>query len=91
MGRWPAEWPSSVHMLGVGGIAMSSLGALLARAGVEVRGSDAQVYPPMSTQLERLAIPVSEGPVGNTRSRLPVKASHSVACPATLPLSLIHI
>jgi len=58
MGRWAADWPASVHMLGVGGIAMSSLAALFARNGVDVRGSDVQVYPPASEVLADSGIEV---------------------------------
>lgn len=56
MGRWPAAWPKSVHMIGVGGVAMSGLAAVLARAGTRVRGSDRAVYPPASTMLELAGI-----------------------------------
>ncbi|MBM4397752.1 MAG: UDP-N-acetylmuramate:L-alanyl-gamma-D-glutamyl-meso-diaminopimelate ligase [Deltaproteobacteria bacterium] len=48
-----------VHVMGVGGTAMSAITGLLREAGCEVRGSDAsQPYPPMSTLLERLGIAV---------------------------------
>lgn len=40
---------------------MGALAGLLRAAGHEVRGSDEAVYPPMSDQLARLAIPVAEG------------------------------
>jgi UDP-N-acetylmuramate: L-alanyl-gamma-D-glutamyl-meso-diaminopimelate ligase len=48
-----------VHVMGVGGTAMSAIAGLFREAGCEVRGSDAGApYPPMSTHLERLGIPV---------------------------------
>ena len=41
-----------IHFIAVAGTGMGSLATLLRRAGYEVTGSDANVYPPMSTQLE---------------------------------------
>jgi UDP-N-acetylmuramate: L-alanyl-gamma-D-glutamyl-meso-diaminopimelate ligase len=50
------------HFVPVGGTAMVPLAALLLEDGHRVTGSDVAVlYPPMSTTLERLAIPVAEG------------------------------
>ncbi|MBY6187589.1 UDP-N-acetylmuramate:L-alanyl-gamma-D-glutamyl-meso-diaminopimelate ligase [Marinobacter hydrocarbonoclasticus] len=50
-----------VHILGICGTFMGGL-ALLARAqGHRVTGSDANVYPPMSTQLEQQGIELIEG------------------------------
>ena len=47
-----------VHILGICGTLMGSI-ALLAKAqGHQVSGSDDQVYPPMSTQLEKASIPL---------------------------------
>ena len=40
---------------------MASLAGMLQQRGYEVAGSDEHVYPPMSTYLERLGIPVLEG------------------------------
>jgi len=40
---------------------MASLAGMLQARGYEVAGSDEHVYPPMSTYLERLGIPVLEG------------------------------
>ncbi len=50
-----------VHMMGICGTAMASLAGILQEQGHEVRGSDQNVYPPMSTQLEKLGIPLLEG------------------------------
>jgi UDP-N-acetylmuramate: L-alanyl-gamma-D-glutamyl-meso-diaminopimelate ligase len=47
-----------VHLSGVCGTAMASLAGLLREKGHAVTGSDQDVYPPMSTQLEALGIPV---------------------------------
>jgi len=49
------------HLIGICGTGMGSLAGLLLRAGHTVRGSDEHVYPPMSTQLAALGIPVFEG------------------------------
>ena len=50
-----------IHILGICGTFMGGI-ALLARArGIEVSGSDANVYPPMSTQLEEQGIALGEG------------------------------
>ncbi len=48
-------------MVRIGGTAMVPLAALLAEAGHRVTGSDLDFYPPMSTLLESLQIPVSAG------------------------------
>ncbi|MGH9383964.1 MAG: Mur ligase domain-containing protein, partial [Vicinamibacterales bacterium] len=37
-----------VHLIGVCGTAMATLAALLKHRGLDVSGSDAHVYPPMS-------------------------------------------
>lgn len=58
MGRWPATWPERVHLIGVGGVAMSGLAALLRQGGAQVSGSDRAVYPPASTMLAAAGIEV---------------------------------
>src|SRR5205807_9485446 len=50
-----------VYLIGIAGTAMASLAGMLRQRGYEVAGSDEHVYPPMSTYLERLKIPVLEG------------------------------
>jgi UDP-N-acetylmuramate: L-alanyl-gamma-D-glutamyl-meso-diaminopimelate ligase len=47
-----------VHLSAICGTAMASLAGLLREQGHEVTGSDQDVYPPMSTQLEALGIPI---------------------------------
>jgi len=50
-----------IHILGICGTFMGSL-ALLAKArGMQVSGCDANVYPPMSTQLQQAGIDLIEG------------------------------
>ena len=50
-----------VHILGICGTFMGGVAALARAAGFSVSGSDRNVYPPMSTQLEGLGIAVTEG------------------------------
>ncbi|HLG15850.1 MAG TPA: UDP-N-acetylmuramate:L-alanyl-gamma-D-glutamyl-meso-diaminopimelate ligase [Blastocatellia bacterium] len=49
------------HLIGICGTAMASLAGMLIKRGHKVTGSDENVYPPMSLELERLGTPVSEG------------------------------
>ncbi len=50
-----------VHFMGICGTAMASLAGLLHSRGYKVTGSDQNVYPPMSTQLESLGIKIMTG------------------------------
>src|SRR2546426_8842910 len=50
-----------VHLIGICGTGMGSLAGLLAAAGHSVRGSDENVYPPISTMLEENGIEVMSG------------------------------
>ncbi|HEX8708521.1 MAG TPA: UDP-N-acetylmuramate:L-alanyl-gamma-D-glutamyl-meso-diaminopimelate ligase [Pyrinomonadaceae bacterium] len=49
------------HLIGICGTAMASLAGMLQARGHRVTGSDENVYPPMSTMLEALGIPVMQG------------------------------
>jgi UDP-N-acetylmuramate: L-alanyl-gamma-D-glutamyl-meso-diaminopimelate ligase len=49
------------HLIGICGTAMASLAGMLQARGHRVTGSDQNVYPPMSTMLEGLGIPVAQG------------------------------
>src|ERR687894_993255 len=49
------------HLIGICGTAMASLAGMLQARGHLVTGSDENVYPPMSTMLESLGIPVMQG------------------------------
>jgi UDP-N-acetylmuramate: L-alanyl-gamma-D-glutamyl-meso-diaminopimelate ligase len=51
----------SVHLIAVCGTAMGALAVMLKELGYAVSGSDRNVYPPMSTYLERHAIAVMNG------------------------------
>ncbi len=50
-----------IHILGICGTFMGGIAALARDDGHEVSGQDANVYPPMSTQLEQLGIALNEG------------------------------
>ena len=50
-----------IHILGICGTFMGSLAVLAKELGHRVTGSDANVYPPMSTQLEAQGIELLEG------------------------------
>lgn len=50
-----------IHILGICGTFMGSLAQLAKAQGHRVTGSDANVYPPMSTQLEAVGIELIEG------------------------------
>ncbi len=49
----------NVHLIAACGVGMASLAGMMKEAGYRVTGSDANVYPPMSTQLASLGIPLS--------------------------------
>jgi UDP-N-acetylmuramate: L-alanyl-gamma-D-glutamyl-meso-diaminopimelate ligase len=49
------------HLIGICGTAMASLAGMLQTKGHRVTGSDQNVYPPMSTQLESLGIEIVTG------------------------------
>ncbi|HEV8375095.1 MAG TPA: UDP-N-acetylmuramate:L-alanyl-gamma-D-glutamyl-meso-diaminopimelate ligase [Candidatus Polarisedimenticolia bacterium] len=53
--------PHKIHLIGICGTGMGSLAGLFAAAGHEVRGSDENVYPPMSTMLEKQGIRLMPG------------------------------
>ncbi len=55
------EQVRSVHLIAICGTAMGALAAVLKDMGLSVTGSDAGVYPPMSTFLESRGITVTEG------------------------------
>jgi UDP-N-acetylmuramate: L-alanyl-gamma-D-glutamyl-meso-diaminopimelate ligase len=50
-----------LHILGICGTFMGSLALLARDLGHKVTGSDANVYPPMSTQLENAGIELMQG------------------------------
>ena len=50
-----------LHILGICGTFMAGIAALAREAGHKVTGSDANAWPPMSTQLEALGITLIRG------------------------------
>ena len=50
-----------LHILGIAGTFMGGVAALARELGFEVEGSDKDIYPPMSTQLETLGIALRQG------------------------------
>jgi UDP-N-acetylmuramate: L-alanyl-gamma-D-glutamyl-meso-diaminopimelate ligase len=50
-----------LHILGICGTFMGGIAAIAKAMGHQVTGSDANVYPPMSTQLEQLGITLTQG------------------------------
>jgi UDP-N-acetylmuramate: L-alanyl-gamma-D-glutamyl-meso-diaminopimelate ligase len=51
----------NIHLVPIGGTAMTPLAALFVEEGHRVTGSALDLYPPMSTLLESLQIPVAKG------------------------------
>src|ERR1035441_7641225 len=51
--------PKHIHLIGICGTAMAALAGMLQERGFRVTGSDAASYPPMSTFLKSLVIPVA--------------------------------
>jgi UDP-N-acetylmuramate: L-alanyl-gamma-D-glutamyl-meso-diaminopimelate ligase len=50
-----------IHLIAISGVGMAAIAGLLKEAGFQVSGSDAGVFPPMSTLLERAGIPCKIG------------------------------
>ena len=50
-----------IHILGIWGTFMGGIAVLAKQLGHKVTGSDANVYPPMSTQLEQQGITLTQG------------------------------
>ena len=50
-----------IYILGICGTFMAGIAQLARESGYQVAGSDANVYPPMSTQLERMGIELDDG------------------------------
>ena len=58
--RMPAK-VAKIHLIGIAGAAMGAFAFMLEDAGFEVRGSDRNVYPPMSDELRSRGIAWMEG------------------------------
>ncbi len=57
----PLDTFRNVHVIGLCGTAMGTLGAMLHQRGMRVRGSDEMAYPPMSTWLEARGLEIQSG------------------------------
>ncbi|MDX1530389.1 MAG: Mur ligase family protein [Rhodothermales bacterium] len=57
----PPEAIRRVYLIGICGKGMGAMAELLVQSGYAVVGSDEAAYPPMSTRLEGLGIPIREG------------------------------
>jgi UDP-N-acetylmuramate: L-alanyl-gamma-D-glutamyl-meso-diaminopimelate ligase len=57
----PTKSVKHIHLLGICGTGMAALAGILKELGYYVTGSDEHVYPPMSTLLEGLGIPIQNG------------------------------
>jgi UDP-N-acetylmuramate: L-alanyl-gamma-D-glutamyl-meso-diaminopimelate ligase len=53
--------PQKFHFLGICGTAMGSVAAALQERGFKVTGSDENIYPPMSTFLQKHGVALNEG------------------------------
>ena len=53
--------PKTIHLIAACGTAMGSLAGILKQKGFAVTGSDQNVYPPMSTQLEAVGVKLMNG------------------------------
>jgi UDP-N-acetylmuramate-alanine ligase len=60
MGCFPLS-DRHIHILGICGTFMGGVAALARELGIRVSGSDREVYPPMSDQLQDLGIVLQEG------------------------------
>ena len=57
----PPPIGSRIHLVAICGVGMASLAGLLQSFGYRVTGSDQSVYPPMSTYLDSIGIPILQG------------------------------
>ncbi|HJT46328.1 MAG TPA: UDP-N-acetylmuramate:L-alanyl-gamma-D-glutamyl-meso-diaminopimelate ligase [Chthoniobacterales bacterium] len=53
--------PKKFHFIGISGTAMGAVAAALQKRGFKVTGSDENIYPPMSTFLEKAGIKLRQG------------------------------
>lgn len=60
-----------VHIMGICGTAMGAFATMLHAQGFSVTGSDANPYPPMSTQLEQLGIQIFNGYAASNLEKRP--------------------
>src|SRR3546814_17209285 len=58
---WRLSRDMRIHILGICGTFMAGIAAIAREAGHTVTGSDANAWPPMSTQLDALGITLMQG------------------------------
>ena len=61
MNNFKQEKPLHIHIMGICGTFMGGLALIARESGYQVSGSDQNVYPPMSTQLEEQGIQLMNG------------------------------
>jgi UDP-N-acetylmuramate: L-alanyl-gamma-D-glutamyl-meso-diaminopimelate ligase len=61
MGEHHVPEPRHIHLIAICGVGMSALAGMLQARGFRITGSDHDVYPPMSSQLEALGIELRQG------------------------------
>lgn len=59
--NYAPEKTEHIHIMGICGTGMAAIAGMLRDSGYTITGSDSQVYPPMSTYLEKIQIPVNNG------------------------------
>lgn len=64
------KYPKSVHILGIGGTLMGAFAVMLKKEGVEVTGTDTEIYPPMSDVLAAANIQIFKGYQGENVSQM---------------------
>ncbi len=75
--------PMRIHILGICGTFMGGIAALARELGHTVEGSDTNVYPPMSTQLEQLGIALKQGfKAEHLQPATPTSSSSATRCRA---------
>jgi UDP-N-acetylmuramate: L-alanyl-gamma-D-glutamyl-meso-diaminopimelate ligase len=50
-----------IHLMGICGVAMSSIAGMLDEKGYTITGSDQNIYPPINAFLKKLSIPLKKG------------------------------
>ncbi len=63
----------AVHVIGVGGTLMGAFATFLKRRGIQVTGSDQNVYPPMSDVLSNAGVTIFNGYEAKNLTQLPVR------------------
>ncbi len=76
-----------IHILGICGTFMGGVALLARAAGHTVTGCDANVYPPMSTQLEEQGIRLIEGYDPRNSTLRPTCSSSAMPCRVATPCS----